>query len=426
MLAEIQSGGLAGRRDAHPDHAVGDPVEQHADDEGVGDDDRDAGDGGDELHEARVGPGDQPGLREHAGEYGRHDAADAVGGEDVERVVDAGVRLPVDRHVADEGGEEGDGERLADRDDVGARRDRHQADHRAHGGAHAGRLAPAQAVEEHPRHHRRGAGGVGVEERLDRGAVRRQRRAAVEAEPAEPQHRRAEDDERDVRRQGRRIWRLGAAAEEERARERRHAGGGVHDDAPREVVDADAHQVVEESVRMPRPVRERAVDEHAEEHHEHEVGREAHALGEGAGDERRGDDRELHLEEREERERNGGRDRLVHLRADVPEHEELRRASDEPEPADVVAEAQREAHDHPEDGDDAHGDEALEDRGDHVLAPDHAAVEEREAWRHHQHEDRRGDHPGDVRGVELLVRLPDAGRLGEERPDCRDQRHQTH
>ena len=28
------------------------------------------------------------------------------------------------------------------RHDVGARRDRHEADHRAHGGAHAGRFAP--------------------------------------------------------------------------------------------------------------------------------------------------------------------------------------------------------------------------------------------------------------------------------------------
>ena len=179
----------------------------------------------------------------------------------------------------------------------------------------------------------------------------------------------------------------------------------MNDDAAREVVDADAHQVVQKAVWMPRPVRKRAVDEHAEEHHEHEVRREANALRERARDERRRDDGELHLEESEERERDGRRDRHVHLRAHAAEHEELRRVADQAESAHVVAETKRESEHHPEHRDDAHRDETLENRGDDVLAPHHAAVEEREAGRHHQHEDRRGDHPGDVRGVELLVRL---------------------
>ena len=81
---------------------------------------------------------------------------------------------------------------------------------------------------------------------------------------------------------------------------------------------------------------------------------------------------------------------------------------------------------HPQHRDDAHRDEALQYGRDHVLAPDHAAVEEGEPRRHHQDEYRGGDHPRHVRGVELVVRLPDAGRLGEERANQRHERHKAH
>ena len=110
---------------------------------------------------------------------------------------------------------------------------------------------------------------------------------------------------------------------------------------------------------------------------------------------------------------------LSDVSLDDPENRMAETLADQAESAHVRAETQGEAEHHPHDGDDAHRDEALEDRGDYVLSPDHAAVEEGEPRRHHQHEDRRRDHPRHVRRVELLVWLPYAGRLGEESTDCR-------
>lgn len=91
---------------------------------------------------------------------------------------------------------------------------------------------------------------------------------------------------------------------------------------------------------MPCPVGQRAVDEDAEEHHEHHVCGEAHTLGEGAGDKGWCDDGELHLEEGVEGQRYGGRYLLVRLGADVAEHEELRRVADESRTGNVIAECQ--------------------------------------------------------------------------------------
>ena len=47
-------------------------------------------------------------------------------------------------------------------------------------------------------------------------------------------------------------------------------------------------------------------------------------------------------------------------------------------PADVRAEGQAVAEDHPDDGDDAQAEEALHDGAEDVLGPDHAAVEQRQ------------------------------------------------
>ena len=62
------------------------------------------------------------------------------------------------------------------------------------------------------------------------------------------------------------------------------------------------------ALRVPCHVRERRVDEEAEQDHEEQVAREPDPLGEGPGDERRGDDRELQLEQREEQQRDGRRE----------------------------------------------------------------------------------------------------------------------
>ena len=105
-----------------------------------------------------------------------------------------------------------------------------------------------------------------------------------------------------------------AAPEDERAGERREAGRHVDDRAAGEVEHAP---LAEQALRMPRPVRQRTVDEQAEQRHEQQVAREAHPLGERAGDQRRRDDRELQLKEREQHERNRRRQIDVRFGADA-------------------------------------------------------------------------------------------------------------
>ena len=105
-----------------------------------------------------------------------------------------------------------------------------------------------------------------------------------------------------------------AAAEDDRAGQRREAGRHVDDRAAREVEHA---QLVQEALRMPRPVRERRVDEDAEQAHEQEVARKPHAFGERPRDQRRRDDRELQLEQREQDQRDRRREIRVRRRPDA-------------------------------------------------------------------------------------------------------------
>ena len=63
-------------------------------------------------------------------------------------------------------------------------------------------------------------------------------------------------------------------------------------------------------------------------HHEQQVAREADALGERSGDQRRRDDRELQLEQREDDQRDRRREIGMGQRADAREHEERARVAD--------------------------------------------------------------------------------------------------
>ena len=62
----------------------------------------------------RLAPDQADVPREHAGEQHADDAADAVAGEHVERVVERRLRLPVHRHVADDAGGEADEDAVRD------------------------------------------------------------------------------------------------------------------------------------------------------------------------------------------------------------------------------------------------------------------------------------------------------------------------
>ena len=114
-------------------------------------------------------------------------------------------------------------------------------------------------VDKHPRDAARRRGGVGVE-RGEHGADGPvQGGAAVEAEPAEVDQRRAQEGEGDVvtacTARGF-LARALALAEDEGVRQCGPARGDVHGTAAGEV---ETGQVVEPAVRIPGPVRDRAV-----------------------------------------------------------------------------------------------------------------------------------------------------------------------
>ena len=70
--------------------------------------------------------------------------------------------------------------------------------------------------------------------------------------------------------------------------------------------------------------------------------------------------------------------RLAGLHADAVE-EGVVEAADDAQAADRRGEGEAEADDHPDDGDDRQPEEAVHDRGEHVLGAHEAAIEERQA-----------------------------------------------
>ena len=93
--------------------------------------------------------------------------------------------------------------------------------------------------------------------------------------------------------------------------------------------------------------------------------------------------------------------------------------------ADVIAKAQREADNHPEDGNQSHGDKRLQHGGDDILSTHHTAVEERQSGGHHQYKDGSRDQPGHISGrYHRPVTLK--GRLAYRQSCQGDERHRRH
>ncbi len=124
-------------------------------------------------------------------------------------------------------------------------------------------------------------------------AVGGDRGAGVEAEPADPQQGGADHGVAEVVRRHVVVPVADPLAEHERAHQPGDAGVDVNDGAAREV---RGTQGAHPASRAPHPVCDRAVDQQRPQHHEHAHGGKLHAVGEGAGDQRRGDDGEGHLE----------------------------------------------------------------------------------------------------------------------------------
>ena len=161
------------------------------------------------------------------------------------------------------------------------------------------------------------------------------------------------------------------------------------------------------SRRAPDPVRDRRVDQQRPQPMNHSRAENFMRSAKAPADQRRGDDREGHLEHHVDRFRDRlRRDRSIERRARHAACQQ-ERGCRSPMYGAAGGEGEAVADDHPQHGDEAGDREALHDRGEHVLLAHHAAVEQREARdRHQQDERRRCQHPGRVAAVDSWEPAP--------------------
>ncbi len=172
------------------------------------------------------------------------------------------------------------------------------------------------------------------------------------------------------------------------------------------------HAPVAEEAAAPNPMGDRRVDHDGPQAHEPHHRRELHAFGEGAGDQRRGDDGEGHLKAHEDRFGN----RLGEIVHRVERQTAQEDAAHAAHHRAAGGEGEAVGDHHPQHGHQTRDGEALRmHRGEHVLLAHHAAVEQCETRNgHHQDESRRCEHPRGVTGVELGLLI---GRPGGHRQE---------
>src|SRR6187402_1759238 len=174
------------------------------------------------------------------------ETAHEVDAHDIERVVEARLVLQLDRQGTDRAGDQAEHDGPERRQDVTGRGDRDQARDGARCGPDRGGLAVLDLLHDQPAERGSSRSGEGVDPG-DRGdAVDGGLGTGVEPEPAEPQHRGADERQRHVVRLVHALLEADAATEHQRQRETRGTGVDVDRRSTGEVVDAD--DVSEEAV----------------------------------------------------------------------------------------------------------------------------------------------------------------------------------
>src|SRR5450756_1894485 len=142
----------------------------------------------------------------------------------------------------------------------------------------------------------------------------------------------------------------------------------MDDDASRKIDDTHLLQ----PASTPDPVRHGGVDQQNPDHDEPQIGCKLHATCEGAGDERRRDDDKHHLVQEEDEE--GDRRRIcgAGCYAHATKPEEFQPADDT---TDIMSKRQGKPTKKPDEAHEAHGDEALQHKRQHILAPRETAIE---------------------------------------------------
>ncbi len=215
--------------------------------------------------------------------------------------------------------------------------------------------------------------------------------------------------------------RLGAIAlattQEDGADQPRDARVDVNDRAACEVQHAGGAQ----EAAAPDPVADGRIDQQRPQGREQQQTGIFHPLGEGAGDQGRGDDGEGHLEGDEQIFGNAGQQGVRRAQGHAVQeqhvqaaHIGLKRGVRVGAEGDAVAGDEPDQRDHGEDAD------RLGDGGDDVLAAHHAAVEQGQTRQGHQQDQSgRGAQPGRAGAVQFQHRLVRQqgwrrhGRLGE-------------
>mmetsp|Transcript_83741 Transcript_83741/g.234631 ORF Transcript_83741/g.234631 Transcript_83741/m.234631 type:complete len:388 (+) Transcript_83741:475-1638(+) len=227
-------------------------------------------------------------VRDRPQEDGAHEAAHAVHAPDIQGIVEAEDLPELAAAVAEQRGHHAQHKRSPRLNEARRRRHGRQARDGANAEAHEARPAETDPVDHEPEEQRHGGRDLRVHCCGHGDAARGQRGASVEAEPSEPEQRRAQGDEGHVVRQGVLLVLLRAFAHQQEARKRREARGDVHHDAAREVL----HAPLGQEAAAPDPVAPGRIDEDEPEGDEEQVGFEAEAIREAPRHQRGGDHRE--------------------------------------------------------------------------------------------------------------------------------------
>ncbi len=394
MLGDVEADAFGIRRDPERQHPVDEMQHDIGNAEG-----EDAGSADAErLHAELFETGVTVRKERYVAEKRHGERAPDAGGEmhrhGIDRVVDPEPREKIARDKADDAAARADENGVRRRHDVAVGGDGDETGENAvQRQLHVRQSVadPADADDRKPARRRR---QHGVDEDEGNRGIERERRAAIEAEPADPEQEHAERRHRHVVRLDALAVRPEAAdagTEHEDRGERDPAADGMDDGRAREV---DETAALEPAGRLaaqhaaPGPVAEDGIDQHGEDGGRDRIAAKAHAFGDGARDDGGGGRTEGELEEEEGHDPGG---RLI-AACDAVEGEVGR--AEKPARADTEHEAEA---DEPEaDARDAEIHHVLDGDVDRVLCANETGFETGEACLHEQHEHGTDQHPDRV------------------------------
>ena len=229
-----------------------------------------------------------------------------------------------------------------------------------------------------------------------RAAIGSHGRAGVETEPTHPQHTRAGHGQGQVVRGHGHAAKPLARSNNDRRDQCGGRRGDMHHGAPGEILQAQFTQ----PAAAPDPVANRRIHQHHPQGAEQQHGGKAHALREGADDQRRGDNGKGHLENGEQ----GGGYRAVNgVHADTGEEHVAKVAYPPALLHAVAAEGKGIADGEPHQRHQASEGKTLHQHRQHILGTHQAGVEQGQARDgHEQHQRGGGEYPGGIAPIDFL------------------------